>query len=73
MNPEDAVRAHLDLAPRASIGMHFGTFQLTDEAIDDPLRALERARNGHNVSAEAFSVLDFGETTTYRRAGGQEN
>jgi L-ascorbate metabolism protein UlaG (beta-lactamase superfamily) len=62
MNPDEAVRAHRDLRARRSIGMHFGTFQLTDEAIDEPLRALERARAAHGVSAEAFSVLDFGET-----------
>jgi L-ascorbate metabolism protein UlaG (beta-lactamase superfamily) len=62
MNPEEAVRAHLDVGSRASVGMHFGTFQLTDEAIDEPLRALERARAGHGVKAEAFRVLDFGET-----------
>ena len=29
MNPEDAVQAHLDLEAERSIGMHFGTFQLT--------------------------------------------
>jgi L-ascorbate metabolism protein UlaG (beta-lactamase superfamily) len=62
MNPDEAVRAHLDLRPRVSIGMHFGTFQLTDEGIDEPLRALEHARETHGVSAAAFGVLDFGET-----------
>jgi L-ascorbate metabolism protein UlaG (beta-lactamase superfamily) len=62
MNPEEAVRAHLDLRPRLSIGMHFGTFQLTDEAIDEPLRALERARDQYKVGADTFRVLDFGET-----------
>ena len=62
MNPDEAVRAHLDVRPRVSIGMHFGTFQLTDEAIDAPIRALERARVAHGVSAEAFRVLDFGES-----------
>ena len=60
MNPDEAVRAHLDLRPRVSIGMHFGTFQLTDEAIDDPLHALERARTAPGVNGEAFKVLDFG-------------
>ena len=50
MNPDEAVRAHLDVRARVSIGMHFGTFQLTDEAIDEPLRALERARAAHGVS-----------------------
>jgi L-ascorbate metabolism protein UlaG (beta-lactamase superfamily) len=62
MNPEEAVRAHLDVKARASIGMHFGTFQLTDEGIDEPLRALERARETHGVSPDAFGVLAFGET-----------
>jgi len=65
MNPDEAVRAHLDVNARASIGMHFGTFQLTDEAIDEPVRALERARVDHGVSADAFDVLEFGETRVY--------
>ena len=30
MNPAEAVQAHLDLGAPSSIGMHFGTFQLTD-------------------------------------------
>jgi L-ascorbate metabolism protein UlaG (beta-lactamase superfamily) len=62
MNPGEAVRAHLDIRARVSIGMHFGTFQLTDEAIDEPLRALERARAAHGVGSDLFRVLDFGET-----------
>ena len=65
MNPEEAVRAHLDLRPRVSIGMHFGTFQLTDEGIDEPIRALERARDAHGVTADAFGVLGFGETKIF--------
>ncbi len=66
MNPDEAVRAHLDVRARASIGMHFGTFQLTDEAIDEPLRALERARDAHGVHPDAFGVLDFGETKIFQ-------
>lgn len=69
MNPEEAVRAHLDVGARASIGMHFGTFQLTDEPIDEPLRALERARVEHGVSPQAFRTLDFGETAVYVKRG----
>jgi L-ascorbate metabolism protein UlaG (beta-lactamase superfamily) len=44
MNPAEAVRAHLDVRARRSIGMHFGTFPLTTEAIDAPVEQLERAR-----------------------------
>jgi L-ascorbate metabolism protein UlaG (beta-lactamase superfamily) len=65
MNPDEAVRAHLDVRARVSIGMHFGTFQLTDEPIDEPIRALERARVAHGVEAEAFRTIDFGETAVF--------
>ncbi|MGH2613204.1 MAG: MBL fold metallo-hydrolase, partial [Rhabdochlamydiaceae bacterium] len=34
MNPVDAVQAHLDLHSKLSVGIHFGTFPLTDEGID---------------------------------------
>ena len=46
----------------AELGMHFGTFQLTDEAIDDPLHALAAARSAQGVADGAFTTLDFGET-----------
>jgi L-ascorbate metabolism protein UlaG (beta-lactamase superfamily) len=36
MDPQEALKAHLDLEARTSIGMHFGTFQLTDEGVDEP-------------------------------------
>ena len=68
MNPEEAVRAHLDARARRSLGMHFGTFQLTDEAIDDPLLALARARDAAGVSADALATLDFGQTGLFAAA-----
>jgi L-ascorbate metabolism protein UlaG (beta-lactamase superfamily) len=68
MNPEEAVRAHLDLQAKLSIAMHFATFQLTDEAIDAPVAALAVARSALGVAAEAFRVPEFGETLIWRRA-----
>lgn len=62
MNPDEAVRAHLALGARRSVGMHFGTFNLTDEAVDEPVRALAVARETHGVAPEDFTTLDFGET-----------
>jgi L-ascorbate metabolism protein UlaG (beta-lactamase superfamily) len=64
LNPEEAVQAHLDLRSERSIGMHFGTFQLTYEGIDTPLLELAVAREKHGVSATEFDVLAVGETTT---------
>ena len=68
MNPQEAVCAHLDLRPRRSLGMHFGTFQLTDEAIDAPVLALQEARSRASVSAADFGVLAFGETREFAAA-----
>jgi L-ascorbate metabolism protein UlaG (beta-lactamase superfamily) len=66
MNPEEAVQAHLDLRSPLSVGMHFGCFQLTDEDIDEPVRALARALEEHGVEPRAFRVLAPGETLTLR-------
>jgi len=62
MNPAEAVQAHLDLEAAESIGMHFGTFQLTTEGIDEPLRALDEARRANGVPASRFRTLGFGES-----------
>ncbi len=65
VNPQEAVRAHLDLRPRRSLGMHFGTFQLTDEAFAAPVSALREAQARAGVAEADFDVLGFGETREY--------
>ena len=62
INPDEAVRAHLDLGSRLSVGMHFGTFRLTDEGIDDPVAALEESRLARGVPGDAFRALHNGLT-----------
>jgi L-ascorbate metabolism protein UlaG (beta-lactamase superfamily) len=49
VNPAEAVQAHLDLETSESIGMHFGTLQMTTEGIDEPLRALVDSRRTRDV------------------------
>jgi L-ascorbate metabolism protein UlaG (beta-lactamase superfamily) len=66
MNPDEAVQAHLDLQAAASIGMHFGTFQLTTEGIDEPVHALNRAREAHVVGDSQFRTVGFGESVFLR-------
>ncbi len=72
MNPDEAVEAHRDLGARQSVGMHFGTFKLTDEAIDAPLLALEAAKVRGGISAASFVTLGFGETRQFPVAPGQD-
>lgn len=66
MNPEEAVQAHLDLKSRFSLGCHFGTFQLTDEGIDDPVNDLEIAKKKFNVKSEEFIAPDNGQSFTIK-------
>jgi L-ascorbate metabolism protein UlaG (beta-lactamase superfamily) len=62
MDPAEAVQARAELGARRAVGMHFGTFQLTDEAIDAPVQALQQACTAAGLQPEHFDVLGFGET-----------
>jgi L-ascorbate metabolism protein UlaG (beta-lactamase superfamily) len=67
MNPAEAVQAHLDLRAAGSVGMHFGTFRLTTEGIDDPLRALDEACRARDIPRSRFRTLPFGESLRLER------
>ena len=69
MNPAEAVQAHLDLETAQSIAMHFGTFQLTAEGIDEPARALDEACRALNVPVSRFRVPGFGESVRLQPGG----
>jgi L-ascorbate metabolism protein UlaG (beta-lactamase superfamily) len=56
-NPAEAVRIHLELGSRRSIAMHWGTFQLTDEGREEPVRALDLARTAAGLAEGDFAVL----------------
>jgi L-ascorbate metabolism protein UlaG (beta-lactamase superfamily) len=62
MNPAEAVQTHREVGARQSIGMHWGTFQLTDEAREAPVAALAEACAAAGLAAEDFRVLAPGES-----------
>jgi N-acyl-phosphatidylethanolamine-hydrolysing phospholipase D len=62
VNPVEAVRIHRDLGAKASLGIHWGTFELTDEPLDEPPRALAQARRAQGVADSAFFTLAIGQT-----------
>jgi L-ascorbate metabolism protein UlaG (beta-lactamase superfamily) len=68
MNPDDAVKAHLDLNAKCSIAMHFGTFKLTTEAIDQPAKDLSTSLKTRGVGAERFTVPVEGSTVIVEAA-----
>jgi L-ascorbate metabolism protein UlaG (beta-lactamase superfamily) len=62
INPEEAVRIHQDLHARYSVGIHWGTFVLTDEPLDEPPKKLQQALAAARISPERFFVMQHGQT-----------
>jgi L-ascorbate metabolism protein UlaG (beta-lactamase superfamily) len=61
INPAEAVKVFELCGARSAIAHHWGTFQLSDEAIEDPPDALRRALNEAGVEAARFRILRPGE------------
>ncbi len=61
MDPEDAFRVHQILGARTSIGIHHGTFQLTNESLDTPAQELSSVASQQPGSAP-FVILKNGES-----------
>ena len=62
VNPLEAVKIHQDLNAKRSIGVHWGTFALTDEPLDQPPTDLALALRERRVDPDTFTVMAIGET-----------
>ena len=62
VNPEDAVQIHRDVKSGKSIGIHWGTFILTDEPLVEPPVRLKKAVQDARLTADEFITLTHGET-----------
>ncbi|MCB0356634.1 MAG: MBL fold metallo-hydrolase, partial [Bdellovibrionales bacterium] len=62
VNPAEAVQAHIDLKSKFSMGIHFATFQLTYETIDQPIIDLQNALQTKGLSPDNFLVPQFGQS-----------
>lgn len=62
VDPEEAVRIHQDVNSRLSLAMHWGTFRLTLEPLDEPPGRLRSAMETAGLSPDTFRVLGHGET-----------
>lgn len=60
-NPEEAVEGHLLCNAKVSIAHHWGTFQLTNEPIEEPIERLAAARAAKGLPDGSFIVLRPGE------------
>jgi len=69
LNPEQAVAAFRALGARTMVAMHWGTFKLTDEPLDEPPRRLEAERQRLGLAPERVRALAVGETLEVARPG----
>ena len=61
IDPEEAVRIFQDVDAAQAVGHHWGTFRLTDEAIDEPPKRLAVALEHASIAAERFRSSRPGE------------
>lgn len=62
IDPFEAVQIHQDLKARRSIAVHWGTFVLSDEPLDEPPKKLRAALKVAGIAEDQFLVLKHGET-----------
>ena len=62
IDPAEAVAIYQRLRPDAALGVHWGTFRLTFEAIGDPPRRLAGLRRARGIPGERFVATEVGRT-----------
>jgi L-ascorbate metabolism protein UlaG (beta-lactamase superfamily) len=65
INPDEAVTIHREIGSRKSVGIHWGTFVLTDEPLDQPIADLVAAKKAQSLDDNAFILLRHGQTTEF--------
>ncbi len=60
--PEEALRIGLDVRARRIVAMHFGTFDLADEPLDEPPQRFRSAAEARGLGLDRVWILKIGET-----------
>ena len=61
INPEEAVKVFSDLGAKYAIGVHWGTFKLTLEPMNEPPIRLKNVLKAAGVDSKNFRTLKHGE------------
>ena len=69
LNPEQAVQAYADLGARLFVAMHWGTFKLTDEPLDEPPRRLRAEWQRRGLPPSRLCIPAIGETLDLAAVG----
>lgn len=73
-NPLDSVNIFLDSRCKRALGMHWGTWVLTEEDVLEPPRLLKVAMKQKGLPEEGvFDVCDIGESREFDDQGGMSS
>ncbi len=64
MNPQESVQAFSDLKGKVFVPMHFGTFDLSDEPMGEPVRILKKMEKDKRLPG-SLKILNVGEIYNY--------
>jgi N-acyl-phosphatidylethanolamine-hydrolysing phospholipase D len=59
-SPEDAVKIHHIIKSPKTIGMHYGTFPLADDGMEEPVKALREEMEREGMLVGEFMTLTEG-------------
>jgi L-ascorbate metabolism protein UlaG (beta-lactamase superfamily) len=58
MNPEEAVRTFMELKAKTLIPMHYGSFRLGYEPMDEPLKRLQKSAREHGIADKLLVMTE---------------
>ncbi|KAG4077917.1 hypothetical protein HA402_013851 [Bradysia odoriphaga] len=65
VDPEEAVKIHIDVCSKSTVAVHWGTFSLAHEHYLEPPKKLKEALKDFKLPEEVFTILMHGETKHY--------
>ena len=61
VNPLEAIKIFKDTETKKAIGVHWGTFKLSTEPLDEPPQKIINLLEKNNISKNQFLILKHGE------------
>lgn len=65
VNPEEALQVGEDVRARVTLGIHWGTFDLADEPLDEPPQRMRAEAERRGLTPERAWILRIGETRAW--------
>ena len=62
LNPDEALKTFVDLQAKKAVAMHWGTFILSQEAVDEPVNEIKSNLRNYGIEKNRFLILKHGET-----------